>query len=318
MRNHHRIGICIVASLLGACTGQGSPGESLEGGPFNDVDNTQVETLDELVDRTAVPGAEERYLIEGDMLVSYEVLERYHASRQLKEKAIVSIVKDPATGNRWYATRNSVWGAHALNIRYCYTDGWGGTEASLSSVKDAIDLAAAAWEGVAGVRFVYVSDSDGDAKCTQANVGNTIDFVIKPNKGVPNKAYAWFAYGPAQELAVGLNTNYAAIMMHELGHVLGFDHEFYHDGSGLTGAGCLAAGTAPTYDPPINGFVWENQHDVTAYDNGSIMGYYTAGTAGCQGLTPQGMKLSRLDGVGGRIVYGNPDFWTPLFASAVL
>lgn len=300
------------ALWLCACAAQGSGDPEHEAEFEHDLDRAQAETLEELAARTAVPGDEERYLVEGDMMLSREALERYYENRNYREKAIVAIAVNNSTGQRFYAIRGS-----KMNIRYCVAGGWGGSEAPLATVQASLDAGARAWSGVAAVRFNHVTSADGSG-CTQAIVGSTVDFVVRPNTGVPGSSYAWWTYHAVSEMALGKNVAYEAAVTHELGHVLGLDHEQDNDSSGLSGAGCTPAGSAPTYDPPVAGYSWGNQVDLTPFDNKSIMGYYNgSGVLSCTGGTPVGLRVSVLDGVGLRKLYGTPHFWPVVIADAI-
>lgn len=319
--NQLALGLLTTIALV-ACDGAKRVGADFS----DDLEQAPSESFEELAARTAVPSEEDRYLVEGDMLLSYEALTRYYENRYLQDKANVAVARNTASGKRFYAIRGPAVevgnlpgsGIANMNIRYCMTGGWGGVEAPLATVQASMDSAAAAWASIAAVKFNHVTSADG-AGCTQAIVGSTVDFVVKPNVGKPNASYAWWTYAQVSELAVGANASYEAILLHELGHVLGFDHEFYHDGSGLTGAGCLAAGTAPPYSPPIAGFTWANQADITAYDNKSIMGYYSASNvANCNGGMPVGWKLSPTDAAACRIIYGSPHFWPVVIANGIM
>jgi hypothetical protein len=78
-------------------------------------------------------------------------------------------------------------------------------------------------------------------------------------------------------------------MMHELGHVLGLDHEQFH----TIGGGCIGTNTRN---------VTQNA-DLT-----SIMGY-SAGWNMCALTTPNLNTLSRNDGWTVRELYGMPAAW---------
>lgn len=313
----NRVAALVLSSLVGGCASDDTPGGVFSAEFSEDLERTNVESLEELAKRTAIPGEEDRYLVEGDMALSYEALQQYYENRSFQNKSTVTVARHNATGVNYYAIRTSAVGTPAMNLRYCLTGGWGGSQANQAAVEAALVAGATAWEGVAAVRFIHVTSADG-AGCTQGIVGSTVDFVVKPNVGSPNSAYAWWRYATVSELAVGQNMAYDAAMIHELGHILGFDHEFYHDGSGLTGTGCLTAGTAPPYSAPIAGYSWVNQADLTSYDNQSIMGYYNGTTPDCASGTPVGRLLSSLDGVGARAMYGAPWFWPVPIANGIL
>lgn len=266
--------------------------------------NGAIQTLDEFAASSAVRGSPGQYLVEGDMLLSDDALALYYEERVLRrrstgtiDKSIAATVYDSADNDTFDAVR-----PFAMDLRYCLSDGWGGAEALETTVEAALEDAGKVWAGVARVRFVHAADLDG-AGCTQSIIGS-VDFVVKPNVGKPNSAYGWWNYAQVSEVAVGTNMPYVAAMVHELGHVLGLDHEQYHD---LSPLGC----TQPTYDPPAGAdHSWGDQRELTEYDNTSIMHYYDgSGNAVCSGGTPSTRRISRLDEIGLRSLYGNPDWW---------
>jgi len=285
--------LCATAALLGGCSSAETGKDDVYA---TDLSRPEVMTLEELAQKTLIAGTTDRYLVEGDMAFDYEGLTLYYEKRYTTEKSIVTTVVNKTTGATFDAIRPS-----PRDIRYCLTSGWGGAEATQASVQTAMDEATAIWAGTAHVRFRHVSTSDG-AACTQAAVPVTVDLVVKPNVGKPNSSYAWWYYAQVSEMAIGKNMTYRSAMLHELGHVLGLDHEQFHDSSGL---GCAA----PGYTGPAGNFNWGNQRELTSYDNKSIMGYYSGGAASCGGGTPNDIVLTTLDGVGVRSLYGNPEWW---------
>lgn len=292
------VSLVLATGLLPSCSGEAT---------HDDVEyehnlvHVDVETLDELAKRTELPDNPGHYLVEGDMVVAYEGLSNYYDRRHVQDKAIVTTIRDNGTGAITDAVR-----PNSMNIRYCFTGGWGGTELPLADAKALTLDAAGTWAGTARVRFNHVSSSDG-ASCTQTAVTNgTVDLVVKPNVGKPGAAFAWWYGAQASEMALGASMN-RAILLHELGHVLGLDHEQHHDNSGL---GCPDPGYSPA--PTGTNRSWGDPRELTAYDSTSIMHYRTVGVASCSGGTPTGTELSVLDGVGVRSLYGNPDWWATL------
>lgn len=195
-----------------------------------------------------------------------------------------------------------------MNIRYCLSNGWGGAEAAEADVEANMLQAGLVWSGNAKVKFVHVAGEDG-SDCDQDLVGNTVDFIVKPNVGDSNTSYAWFYYAVVQEVAIGSNAGTVLpIFIHELGHALGVDHEQQHPDSGL---GC--GGNPPLYGNRPAGFSWYNQSELTAYDPVSIMHYYSNPTTpACSGGNNPAQRPSALDGVGMRALYGNPDWWAAI------
>ncbi len=288
------VSLVLATGLLPSCSGEAIHDEVEYEHNLVHVD---VETLDELAKRTELADNPGHYLVEGDMVFDYEGLSNYYDRRYVQDKATVATIVNNATMSATDAVR-----PNSMNIRYCFTSGWGGTQADLTTVKNSIISGAAIWQGAAAVRFAHVSSSDG-ASCSQTAVTNgTVDVVVTPWVGEPGMAYATWFGAQASEIGVGKNATSAALMLHELGHTLGLVHEQFHEDSPLN---C----TDDPVAPPSGNNSW-GQRELTDYDTASIMHKSSGGVPGCGGL--EKTNLSVLDGIGVRLLYGNPHWWATL------
>ncbi len=184
---------------------------------------------------------------------------------------------------------DDVWiGARKLNLRYCVGNGFGGNKAR---VVNAMEAAAAAWERYAIVNFIY--DASQDATCTNANTNVTFD-VNLVNVGGQYLARAFFPSYPRASSNVYIDVtafsstwSLEGILMHELGHVLGFRHEHTRPEAGRC-------------------FEDNNWRGVTPYDRASVMHYPQ-----CGGTNSNLSFLSTSDLEGATLVYGSRTIGSP-------
>jgi hypothetical protein len=158
------------------------------------------------------------------------------------------------------------------------------------------EVAAAAqrWAGVAKVRFSYASALDGSS-CTPSNIANgtlAVDFVVQPwdESCKASGGFPWLA-----KVDQALNIPQCGLPGflgdHELGHILGLLHEMEHS---QNTCGVTQGGGAT---------------DLTAFDTSSVMFY-----SNCTGDAAS-RRISMLDGVGIRKIYGPPQWWWPVQGS---
>lgn len=182
--------------------------------------------------------------------------------------------------------------ADARNLRYCVSQATFG--ANYTTVVNAMNAAAAAWESITWVDFIHVSSLDG--ACDQNTAGVTFD--VRQVCGLePFGARAFFPsearanrnilihcsqYNSAAIAPLTLN----GVVRHELGHVLGFRHEHERPESGQP-AGCSGA----------------NWSALTVYDPASVMHYRLPYQCGAQ---QSDYTISALDQQGAAILYPPP------------
>ncbi|WP_342378587.1 M57 family metalloprotease [Myxococcus stipitatus] len=171
------------------------------------------------------------------------------------------------------------------NITYCVSSTFG---SNYNSAVTAMANAAAAWEAVADVKFVYVSAQDGS--CTATN--NNVVFDVRPvNSGGQYLARAFFPDDVRADrnvlidnTAFGNNPPWTltGILRHELGHTLGFRHEHTRPESGTC-------------------FEDNNWRALTTYDSASVMHYPQ-----CNGSQSGDLVITAKDAQGAALLYGQP------------
>jgi hypothetical protein len=176
-----------------------------------------------------------------------------------------------------------VWNsAQKLNLTYCVSTGFG---ANYGAVVNAMNAAAADWEGSAYVDFHHLSGQDG--ACNASN--NAVLFDVSPTSGQPYLARAFFPnYGRATRNVLIDSSSFGplgvwtltGILRHELGHTLGFRHEHTRPEAGVC-------------------FEDNNWRGVTPYDAQSVMHYPQ-----CNGTQTGDLVLTGNDRAGAAALYG--------------
>ncbi|NMO14314.1 hypothetical protein HPC49_29880 [Pyxidicoccus fallax] len=177
--------------------------------------------------------------------------------------------------NKWSASA-------ARGLTYCVSNTFG---ANKSRVITAMATATAAWEAAANVNYTYLSQYDGD--CTAAQAGVVFD--VRPTTNTSYLARAFFPNATRSGRNILISTSalgtiapytLAGLLRHELGHTLGFVHEYVR----VSTSGCYDSSTGAC--------------PLTAYDPASVMHYPQ-----CGGTNTGDFSLSMLDQQGARAYY---------------
>jgi hypothetical protein len=183
--------------------------------------------------------------------------------------------------------------AQVKNLRYCIGNSFGANKQLIVAAMQGATVQG--WEKLANIKFIY--DATQDATCTAANNNVVFDVNLAP-AGSQYLARAFFpndtranrnvlveaaSFNPNQTGGISL-TN---ILIHELGHTLGFRHEHIRRPNQV--ANCIE-------DDPNN----LQYRGLTAYDQVSTMHYPQCGSPG------NTLALSALDRTGAVAVYGPP------------
>jgi len=209
-----------------------------------------------------------RYIYEGDM-VAHDVEELRRAWEQLYP------LDGALTVSKYNGLRNDVWQNDAqLNLTYCVSNNFGTNKQALVN---ALDLAGDAWGEKVRINFIHVPAQD--ANCTASNTSVVFNVDFTPDTSTLATAFMPRAERPQRTFYVsnmafqsGTGWTLPGLMMHELGHILGFRHEFLQLG------GC--AGVA---DPGE----WVA---LTPYDASSIMNYPWCGGTNTTSLSPSDVE----------------------------
>jgi hypothetical protein len=242
------------------------------------------------------------YVVEGDipMRTEDELFDYHRKLTTAAEKGVLHL----------HGGADDVWqNADPLNLRYCVdTDPATGFDAapvgaSSATIIAAMEAATNAWERVVNVQFQY--DPGNNLNCGRTDpIPNSTYIKVSRDNSLsgacafgPRSHAAWTCAGlDGNTVGVGPNvtlppgSSWTYIMMHELGHVLGLHHEFFH----TNGGGCGAPDT---------------RNVTAAVDSPSVMGYAPAWEPGCSQTDPIMSALSEGDGWTVRQFYGMPAAW---------
>jgi hypothetical protein len=270
---------CMVSvfSLLACELGCAAPDDPV-------LSSTQGETFEAFKARTYVEAANNnRYLVEGDLPIDGD--DALYKHWQDRTPGALTLAQNNGVDVRWSA-------ADVLNITYCVSNNFDSPNSYGANKADAVRAMVAAadeWKRRANVQFTYLSQYDSN--CTTSN--NSVTFaVVWNNSATGPTASAFFPDAPKSQRVLttyhgffslpGDNEHKMRVFGHELGHILGFRHEFVR----------------PETPASCHGETDTNWRPLTAYDSKSIMQYSCT--------TPMTPAWTELDTQGVQSMYGAP------------
>ena len=224
--------------------------------------------------RASVPRLGDRYVVDGDIVLSSEDKLREYYYSYAGEGALT--VNQTFSGDDLWAFPSR------FVLTYCVSNNFAANKARL--VQE-LDLAARSWSDLVGVRYQYLSAEDG--ACDALN--NNVVFHVAPLAG--GTSYGFFPSDPrsARSLLVADTAftttsggrDLQGILRHELGHTLGFRHEH------------IWLAQRCTNETP------EDARLVNSYDVDSVMHYPQ-----CRPIDAGGYRQTALDYAGAISLYG--------------
>jgi len=271
----HKICFMMLGVLATAVLATGCVAENVEP---EDIENVEAAGMswDEFMSVIYQEPETGFYIVNGDELIeSREALEKFYVEHV--QQGALAVLTSGGTPVKWSATV-------ALNITYCVSTNFG---SRYSTVVNAMNQAAGAWEGAANINFVHKSDQDSNCSAQNKNVV----FDVRPvNVGGQYLARAFFPNSSRNARNVLIdNTAFTTqgisldgILRHELGHTLGFRHEHTRPEAGVC-------------------FEDNNWQALTPYDSSSCMHYPQ-----CNGTNSWALNLTSQDKTGAAALYGAP------------
>lgn len=232
------------------------------------------------------------FVVETDLAFEQESQLLDYYGKMIRGEAEKSIVN--LSGGARTVRSDSNASTNETDISFCFDNSsWGGTESgdtdgdgnsnedlpTKANVLAALQDGMRAWEGVANVRFSYEASNDGSSCSGASDLVVTLDDT--------KSCTASGAFPPGTAITVPICGLPNLLAEHELGHVLGFRHEHIHSGDPNQ---CDESGA---------------REELTSFDIDSCMIYANCASDGFIANNP----VSMLDGVGARILYGNPNWW---------
>jgi hypothetical protein len=267
-------------AMTSLCVGCGPAPESTDAGPLSTTGGRAV-TFEAFLG-TVHQDVLGRYIYEGDL-----------AARDMEELRQVWEQLYPRDGaltvSKYNGLRNDVWqNDQQLNLTYCVSNNFGGNK---QAVVNALSTAGAAWGAKVRINYVYVPAQDANCTASNGNVVFNVDFFSDPS--VLASSFMPRSERPDRTLYIsdtafrsGTGWSLAGLVTHELGHTLGFRHEF------------LQLGGCPGVPDPGE---WVA---LTPYDAGSIMHY-----PWCGGTNTTAPSQSDMEGAAQE--YGSRVFASP-------
>lgn len=224
---------------------------------------------------------------EGDVFVvnGDEAVEGVKGLREYYDNAVANGDVGTTQGGLavYYIGGDIKWSSTAArNITYCVSSSSFGTR--YSTVVNAMNSAAAAWEATANVNFVHSSTYDSNCTASQS----AVVFDVRQTTDTSFLARAFFPNSSRSARNVLISTSafgsispwtLTGVLRHELGHTLGFRHEHTR----LSSTGCYEDAQ------------WRG---LTSYDSSSVMHYPQ-----CNGTQTGDLVLTSSDKTGARALY---------------
>lgn len=164
------------------------------------------------------------YMIEGDIAVSLEELRRTYDELVAQEESDRLGLGTHASNSTvnvvgwWWWAHDDIWPPdQARDLRYCVSDEFGALKG-----RAVAEMATATSDWMRYGNFTFIYDPTHDANCTNAN--RNVRFSVRPTTG---DSCAPFPSGlGCPSLLMNLNDSGSlGTFRHELGHVLGLQHE---------------------------------------------------------------------------------------------